>query len=131
MTGVIWFVQVVHYPLFDRVYGEGFSVYAASHGRLTTWVVALPMLIELLTGAILLFWRRPARRGCCRQHRLRAHTYHLAFDISATGAATHRARRRFRQTAHRTLVFTNWLRTAAWTSRSLLVAWMVADTMEG
>ena len=43
MTGVIWFVQVVHYPLFDRVQGDRFSVYAASHGRLTTWVVAPPM----------------------------------------------------------------------------------------
>jgi hypothetical protein len=36
----------------------------------------------------------------------------------------------FDDAAHRTLVLTNWLRTAAWTLRSLLVLWMVAAMVE-
>ena len=31
MTGLIWFVQVVHYPLFAFVSGPGAAAYAARH----------------------------------------------------------------------------------------------------
>lgn len=46
MVGVIWFVQVVHYPLFPRVGPEKFSLYLEAHSRLTTYVVGSPMLVE-------------------------------------------------------------------------------------
>lgn len=55
MVGLIWFVQVVHYPLFRRVGTAGFADYAAAHQTLTTKVVALPMLAEATT-AIALAW---------------------------------------------------------------------------
>ena len=45
MTGLIWFVQVVHYPLFDRVGAARFVPYHAAHSRRTSWVVAAPMAI--------------------------------------------------------------------------------------
>jgi hypothetical protein len=46
MAGVIWFVQVVHYPLFSRIGSEKFSLYSKAHSRLTTCVVGPPMLVE-------------------------------------------------------------------------------------
>jgi hypothetical protein len=49
MVGVIWFVQVIHYPLFSRVGPEKFSVYSEAHSRLTTYVVGSPMLVEFST----------------------------------------------------------------------------------
>ena len=39
MVGLIWFVQVVHYPLFARV-EQGFIAYEQIHQQRTTWVVA-------------------------------------------------------------------------------------------
>ena len=57
MTGVIWFVQVVHYPLLERVGVDRFTAYHAAHTRFTTWVVVVPMLVELISGAGLLWWR--------------------------------------------------------------------------
>ncbi len=59
MVGVIRFVQVVHYPLFSRVGGEGFALYSEAHSRLTTHVVGPPMLVEAEFTLFLLF-RRPA-----------------------------------------------------------------------
>ena len=59
LVGLIWFVQLVHYPLFDGVGGEGFAAYEARHTRWTGMVVAPAMLIELAT-ALLLVWRAPA-----------------------------------------------------------------------
>jgi hypothetical protein len=50
MTGLIWFVQVVHYPQFKFVGSDAFGVYHAGHTRLTTWVVGPPMLIEMASA---------------------------------------------------------------------------------
>lgn len=57
MTGIIWFVQVVHYPLFTKIPKEGFVRYEQSHTVRTGWVVAPLMLLELGTAvAPLLSW---------------------------------------------------------------------------
>ena len=58
MVGVIWFVQVVHYPLFGKVGVRGFRDYEQDHQRRTTLVVAPFMLTEAVT-AVALFWLRP------------------------------------------------------------------------
>ena len=52
MTGLIWFVQVVHYPLYTRVGVAEFPRYHADHARLTTWVVAPVMLVELIAAVV-------------------------------------------------------------------------------
>ena len=54
MTGLIWFVQVVHYPLFGNVGDEQFKTYEELHQRLTTWVVVPAMLVEIATAVLLL-----------------------------------------------------------------------------
>lgn len=59
MVGVIWFVQIVHYPLMALVGRAESVVYELAHTRRAAWVVGPPMLIELVTGMLLL-WVRPA-----------------------------------------------------------------------
>jgi hypothetical protein len=131
MTGVIWFVQVVHYPLFNRVHSEGYSAYAAAHGRLTTWVVAVPMLVELLTS-VLLLWRRPVGIGLLPAAVGFALILVIWLSTFLLQVPQHTALGvGFDVAAHRTLVLTNWLRTIAWTLRSLVVLLMVSATMEG
>ena len=49
MMGLIWFVQVVHYPLHAHVGAEQFSNYQHLHMNWTTFVVGPPMLIEMAT----------------------------------------------------------------------------------
>ena len=129
MTGVIWFVQVVHYPLFAGVGAAGFREYAARHGRRTTWVVAGPMLVELGTGAVLL-WRRPAFLpaavawvGAALLAVVWLSTWGLQVPRHAELGVGFDAR------AHRRLVRTNWLRTAAWTARAALLAGVAAGVL--
>ena len=43
MVGVIWFVQIVHYPLFQRVGKDGFGAYERQNTRKTGYVLALPI----------------------------------------------------------------------------------------
>jgi hypothetical protein len=51
MTGLIWFVQVVHYPLFRAVGSSGYAAYQERHMRLTKVVVVPRMLLEAATAA--------------------------------------------------------------------------------
>lgn len=48
MTGLIWFVQWVHYPLFERVGRDHFQQYHAAHVRLTKRAVLVPMVLQLV-----------------------------------------------------------------------------------
>ena len=50
MVGLIWFIQLVHYPLFHGVGTEQWGTYAAAHTRRTTWVVGPAMALEAIPG---------------------------------------------------------------------------------
>lgn len=125
MAGVIWFVQIVHYPLMGAVGRPRFAAYSGSHSRLTSYVVGPPMLIEATTSVLLLVVRPPE----------------IPFSAALIGAGLvaaiwlstallqvprHTALGEgFDSREHRALVATNWLRTLAWTARGLLVLWMI------
>jgi hypothetical protein len=120
MTGIIWFVQVVHYPLMARAGAAGFPRLAAEHQRRTAWVVGPPMAIEGAT-ALLLVAAPPA--GVPRA--LMAAGLALLAVVWASTAWLQVPRHRemlrgFDAVGHARLVRGNWVRTAAWSSRSAL-----------
>jgi len=55
MVGLIWFVQVVHYPLFAFVPQQGFTEWQQANLPRTTKVVLPPMAVEFLCTLLLLF----------------------------------------------------------------------------
>lgn len=120
MTGLIWFVQIVHYPLMARVGSSDYHVYQHDHQRLTTRVVAPVMLIELaMSTLIALAYEQIAPA-------------HLAWSglailvlIWISTATLHvpchqRLARGFDFTIHSRLVGLNWIRTIAWSVRGVL-----------
>ncbi len=118
MVGLIWFVQIVHYPLMRNVSADGFSTYALSHQQRTTWIVGPVMLVEAASAVMLTWiWRNDAA-----DHRLAwiglamlaivwLSTFVLQVPMHARLAA------RFDETHWRRLVWTNWIRTITWTLR--------------
>ena len=60
LVGLIWTIQVVHYPLFAQVGREGFRQYESEHQRLTSWVVGPPMIVEFVACLLLLWWQPAA-----------------------------------------------------------------------
>jgi hypothetical protein len=128
MAGVIWFVQVVHYPLLDGVGPENSSAYQKRHTRSTTWVVAPAMLVEL-AAALWLAWRLPAGASLTAA---RAGLVLLAVIwVSTWGLQVpqHRVLEHgFDARAHRRLVLTNWVRTAAWTARAVLALFILIQS---
>ena len=125
MAGIIWFVQVVHYPMFRLVGSTAFEAYHASHTRLTTWVVGPPMLVEALC-AFVLVWYRPAYVPLASAL---AGLFLLLIIWASTGLVQvplhELLSRGFEHEPYRRLVLTNWVRTVAWTLRGILTAWMV------
>ena len=124
MVGVIWFVQVVHYPLFSRVGSSDYRGYMAWHMNLTGWVVIPPMLLEAITAVLLVFQAAPGDQRA-------AAWIGLALLGVVWGSTWLLQVPRHRQLAgagfddrtHAVLVATNWIRTIAWSLRGLLVCW--------
>jgi len=129
MCGLIWFVQVVHYVMFDRVSAAGYVRYQADHMRLTTWVVGPAMLVEA-ASAVALVALRPAG---VPMSLVWAGLFLVVALWASTAAVQVPAHRRlslgFDPAAHRRLLRTNWLRTAMWTARGLLALWMIHAAM--
>lgn len=119
MVGLIWFVQIVHYPLFLRLEPASSVVYAEAHQRRTTRVVAPLMLLEAST-ALWLVWVPPP--GVWQTWPLVAFGLLVLIWLSTAFVQIPchaRLARGFDSTVVRRLVHTNWLRTVAWTARGV------------
>jgi hypothetical protein len=125
MVGVIWFVQVVHYPLFGSVGHEGFAAYSRAHARLTGLVVGPPMLLEAATAMVLLL--RPPQGVPFLLPLLGAALLAVVWLSTALLQSPQHAvlGRGFSPVSHRFLVASNWLRTVCWTARGLVVLLML------
>lgn len=49
LTGLIWTIQIVHYPLFSLVGKSEFIDYHSAHSARISWIVIPLMLIELIS----------------------------------------------------------------------------------
>lgn len=124
MVGVIWMCQLAHYPLLDDV-GDALPRYQARNVRLTTWVVGLPMIVEALCAVALLIW---LPGGLPMWSAWLGFALVLVIWIATMTASVpmhERLGHGYSAWAHRRLVRTNWIRTAAWTVRGVLVLWML------
>lgn len=125
MTGLIWFVQIVHYPLLDRIDPPGIPRYEQAHTRRTRWLVGPPMFIEIVTGLLLVGFRPlgvsdlAVSAGILLLLVIGVSTQFLQIPCHEELS------RRFDPTVYRRLVRTNWIRTIAWSLRSLLVMGMM------
>ena len=125
MTGLIWFVQLVHYPLMANVGVDGYRAYQQSHERRTTLAVAPAMFVELGCAAwlalqtpdnvtswlawlgfvlVVLLWLSTALLQVPCHKKLGQ-----GFDVDV----------------HRKLVTTNWLRTVLWSVRGVIALVML------
>ena len=125
MTGLIWFVQLVHYPMFADVPAGQFVEYERIHQARTSLAVGPPMLAELVT-AVMMLWLRPT--GVPAWMPWAGLGLLLLVDGSTAvffGPQHGRLAAGFDETLHRQLVDWNWLRTLGWTARGALLLWAV------
>jgi len=125
MVGVIWFVQIVHYPLFALVSPEAYPSYERQHQRLTTFVVAPAMLIELFSGAWIAY-AIPAYRNDPLFGIAGALLIVIWLSTFLLQVPCHQMLcEKFSAQVHRRLVLSNWARTVAWTFRGIAVVVLI------
>ena len=129
MVGLIWFVQVVHYPLFAQVGWDSFRRYEMDHQRLTVFVMGPLMLTELATDILLLWWR-PAGLGggsLWLGLGLLASIWIMTYTVQVPQYASLVMSYDSAASTQRRLVSCNWYRTAAWSARGFLVLWIASQ----
>ena len=128
MVGLIWFIQLVHYPLFSYVGSVEFGVFHENHKILITPLVGFVMIVELVSSAIIIF--QPP-------HGVRNWTSIVGIIllgviwISTTLVQIkfhNLLSSKFDENVVLMLVNTNWIRTICWSIRGVIVLIML-DTL--
>jgi hypothetical protein len=123
LAGLIWTIQLVHYPLFAKVGAPTFGAYHAGHTAMITPLVMPLMVAELAAAFATVRW--PSTRvppwfgGAMLILVLCAWATTGLLSVPAHNALANG----FDPRAHERLLLTNWLRTLAWTARSALLLW--------
>ena len=127
MAGVIWTIQVVHYPLFLYADRGRFAPFHDEHSRRITWIVGVGMGFELLS-AIALVASTPERVGqplvvVAFGALVLVHAATVMLSIPSHNTLG----RGWDDAAHHRLVSTNWIRTIGWSVRAGLALAMIAQ----
>lgn len=120
MTGLVWFVQVVHYPLFREIPQDDFPNYERKNMR--TGYVAIPtMVVELLTGLWLVYTDPSAfwivNTGLLFVTAMSTALFQAPMHLLLMSQAS-------KKTIH-SLIKTNWIRTVTWSVRSCMMLWLL------
>lgn len=123
LTGVIWVIQLTHYPAFSFIAEKDFVKFHARHTAVMGGIVGPVMIVELLTALIL------------------SHQYSAIWLCNLGGVViiwlstfllsvpSHSKLSRGQdQVEIKRLVRSNWLRTSIWTVRSALFHLLILKT---
>ena len=130
MTGVIWFVQWVHYPLLAQVPVDRAVETAVEHQRRTGQVLAIPMAVEGFTTLGLLISRPESVQifwpwfGAVLLAVALGSTVIVSVPLHAKMATNPTA------DVGQRLVVTNWPRTIAWSLRAVVCAVMILQVLK-
>jgi hypothetical protein len=130
MTGMIWSMQVLEYPLFALVGPKEFPAYHQRHNRALPVFVILPSFAALVSAIVLIFVR-PARLPLWSTILVAVTDLLVVVVTVAREAPLHAKldREGSSETVIRRLVRGNWIRTILWTANALFLLVLAAQLM--
>ena len=125
MFGVIWTIQLVHYPLMRSIPDDAFVAYEQQHTRMISFLVGPLMAIEGVC-VLAVFFFRPLGVPIWSTV-LGGILEAIAIGVTAfISAPTHGQLESGKNDALlNRLIATNWFRTAAWTGRAAIAIYML------
>jgi hypothetical protein len=124
MTGVVWFAQVIHYPLLRHIPPAHIPAYERQHMHYANFILPGWMLVEGLTGAAL-WYLRPADIYFVINSCL---ILAVAVSTFKVQVPCHKAlAEEYDEATCRRLIRSNWWRTMIWTLRALLLTYMIGS----
>ena len=123
MTGVIWVIQIVHYPSFHFIEKEMYTAFQKFHMNKISIIVIPIMLAELITGLILFLDKSSKSPFLIISFVI------LVLIWLITGVFFSKAHNElmtgYQELVVNQLVVMNWIRTLLWTLRLLLLTCFV------
>ena len=127
MFGVIWIVQLVHYPLMRFVSAEQIARFETAHRVRISWVVGPLMLIEGVCVLAFLFAAPAGLPGWLPWAGATAESVAIGTTVLVSAPLHEKLNAQFDSATLDRLIATNWIRTIAWTVRAgLAIAMLVA-----
>ena len=113
-AGVVWFLQLNHYPLYRAVPEHALTDYITAHNRRLLLPVIIPMAIAIGTTGLLLL-DRPADMGSVSVFALSLSLLAILISTAALQGPAHlRLERNPNQQLISSIIATNWIRTLCW-----------------
>ena len=134
LVGLIWTIQLVHYPLLAGIAVEAYPRWQRLHMTRITAVVGPLMIVEGFTAAMLLLlaWRDGPRALVPWALAGGLLLVLVWLSTALLQAPAHgRLTAGFDPALHRWLVRTNWLRTLLWSGRGVLLALLLVRVLQG
>ena len=129
MVGLIWIVQIVHYPLFASV-GEGqFLSYQKAHVTRITYIVGPVIGIETITTLLLVMYPPAYSSSLFCWIGLALIMIILASTALLQVPSHDRLLLGYDKDIHGELVRSNWIRTIAWSARGVVTAMLLFQNM--
>ena len=121
MVGVIWVIQLVHYPSFRFTDREKYVSFQIFHMRNISFIVVPIMILEFLSGLLLVLYHSN------HESLLRISFILLLIIWLVTAlffAQIHqKLSKGYDETLVRKLVSFNWIRTLLWTIRTIIITY--------
>ena len=124
MSGVLWTMQLLNYPLLALVGRDAFPGYEAAHNRRFALVV-VPGVLAAAVGGIGLVAARPGQVPLWAPACELALLVLVIISTAALQGRQHGALARgFDQRTLSLLARSNWIRVAAWSAAAVIALWM-------
>jgi len=121
MTGVIWLVQILHYPSFKFVSEKEFVTFEQFHIKRISYVVVPVMLVEITT-AIIAYLNHPSLLLLLN---MIFNSLILLFTYALSVPYHNKLKEGKSLKTIKMLAYTNWPRTIFWSLRSLLLIYLI------
>jgi hypothetical protein len=122
MTGLIWLVQLIHYPSYKYIDPSKFQAYQNFHTTTITFIVGPVMVLEIFTGMSILFDQKLNALSSANFIGLILIWLATAFfSVPLHGKLS----LGYDAGTIQSLISTNWIRTFFWTLRSLMLIYFM------
>ena len=129
MIGVIWVIQLVHYPSFHYIDRNRYELFQDFHMRNISWIVFPVMSVELVTGILLI--QSPIFGSSNKLFFISMILLALIWFLTATlFISIHKnLSKGFNKDIINKLVNLNWLRTILWSLRIVFIFAFIFDSL--
>lgn len=123
MLGLIWVIQLIHYPAFLRIDPSQFSVFHEKHSQALGILAGSAMIAELIFSLMILFNGAWILGSVFLS--LTVAVWIATFFLSVP--LHNRLASGYHQAVILKLIRTNWIRTGLWTMKAIVAMWSILE----